>query len=184
MRRAADLLTLARLGLAVVLPYAIWRGGVVPALLWMVAAVSDYLDGPLARRAGGPTRHGQLLDNVADIAFVLSGLATAAILGLVPWLVPAAVVLSVVDYARASVEASRTLAAPALARSRIGHAAGVLNYACLGVVCARIAWPGVAPPFVLLAVELATVGTNVAAVLARRMPLGSQRPSSASRTPK
>ena len=108
-----------------------------------------------------------MLDNAADIAFVLGGLATAAALGLVPWLVPAAVLLAVVDYVRASLETSRRGAAVGLARNRIGHAAGVLNYACLGVVCAGLAWPGVVPAVTLPIVELATVATNVGAVMAR-----------------
>jgi CDP-diacylglycerol--glycerol-3-phosphate 3-phosphatidyltransferase/cardiolipin synthase len=161
------LLTLVRLGLAVVLPFAMLWGGGLPAACWVLAATSDYVDGPLARRTGAPTRHGPVLDNLADIAFVLGGLGTAAALGLVPWLVPAAVLLAVVDYARASFEASRGLVTARLARSRIGHAAGVLNYACLGAVCAHLAWPGATPPLALTAVELATVVTNVGAVVAR-----------------
>ena len=167
MLRPADLVTLLRLGLAVVLPFALMRGGGLPALLWVVAAASDYVDGPLARRTGVPAPRGMLLDNAADIAFVLGGLATAAALGIVPWLVPAAILLAVVDYARASFEARRGMVPARVARSRIGHTAGVLNYACLGVVCARLAWPGVTPPVVLTLVELATVGANVGAVVVR-----------------
>jgi phosphatidylglycerophosphate synthase len=143
------------------------RGVSLPAVCGVLAAASDVVDGPLARRTGTPTRYGAVLDNFADVAFVLGGLGTAAALGLVPWLVPAAILLAVVDYARASFEASRGMAAARLARSRMGHAAGVVNYACLGVVCARLAWPDGTPPIALMAVELATVTTNVAAVVAR-----------------
>lgn len=144
-------------------------------MLWVIAAASDYTDGPLARRAAASSRYGAILDNVADVTFLLAGLGTAAALGMVPWIVPGAVVLAVVDYARASFEASRGLVKPALARSRIGHLAGVMNYACLGVVCARLAWPGVLSPLVLLVVELATVGVNVAAVAGRAIGRGRQR---------
>jgi phosphatidylglycerophosphate synthase len=167
--RPADLLTGMRLGLAVAMPFAIGRGGILPAVLWVLAAGSDYVDGPLARRRGGTTSYGAVLDNVADIAFVLGGLGTAAALGLVPWVVPAAITLAVVDYARASYEESRGMVAPTLARSRLGHAAGVANYACLGVVCARMAWPGMTPRFGLLVVELGTIAINVAAVLTRAL---------------
>jgi len=167
MPPAADLLTLSRLGLAVVLPFALMRGGSLPAACWVLAAASDYVDGPLARRTGTPSRHGPLLDNLADIAFVLGGLGTAAALGLVPWLVPGAILLAVVDYARAAFEASRGMVPARLARNRVGHVAGVLNYACLGVVCARLAWPGATPAIVLTAVELATIAVNVAAVVVR-----------------
>ena len=163
----ADLLSLLRLTLAVVLQFALVRGGGLPATLWVVAAATDYLDGPLARWTGAVTWRGTVLDNVADIAFVLGGLTTAAALGLVPWLVPAAILLAVVDYARASLETSPRDAAGGLARSRTGHAAGVLNYACLGVVCAGLAWPGSVPAMVPPTVELATVATNLGAVVMR-----------------
>ena len=175
MSGVADLLSALRLLLAVALPFALWRGGGLAAGLWVLAAASDYLDGPLARR-GRPTRYGGVLDNVADIVFVLGGLATAAWLGLVPWLVPGAVALAVVDYGRASFEASRGMVAPTLARSRVGHLAGVMNYACLGIVCARLAWPGRVAPIVLLISELATVGLNVAAVVCRTIGRTRARP--------
>lgn len=167
MPRPADLLSLLRLVLAVVLPFALVRGGGLPAALWVIAAASDYVDGPLARWMGAATRRGAVLDNVADIAFVLGGLATAAALGLVPWLVPAAIVLAVVDYGRASLEANPGGAAEDLARNRLGHTAGVLNYACLGVVCAGLAWPAAVPAIALPIVELATVATNMGAVVVR-----------------
>jgi phosphatidylglycerophosphate synthase len=174
--RLADLLTALRMVLAVLMPLAVWRGGPLAAALWIVAAASDYCDGPLARRAGSATARGAVLDNVADVAFVLLGLGTAAAIGRVPWLVPGAILLSVVDYARASFEGSRGMVAPALARSRVGHAAGVVNYACLGLVCAELAWPRALPPPVLPTAELATVAINVAAVVVRAVGR-TRRPS-------
>lgn len=164
---AADLLSSLRLGAALLLPMALVRGGVMPALLWTVAAVTDYFDGPLARRAGTVSRHGTLLDNAADIAFVLAGLGTAAAVGIVPWLVPAAVLLAVVDYARAALAVRHGMVNPRAVRSRIGHAAGVTNYACLGVVCAHVACSGAMPAEALLVAELATIGVNAGAVVER-----------------
>jgi phosphatidylglycerophosphate synthase len=169
VRRTADVLTVVRLVLALALPFALVQGGPMSAVFWVIAAATDFFDGPLARRAGESARHGQLLDNGADIAFVLSGLATAAALGLVPWLVPAAILLAVVDYARASFEASRGMTAASQARSRVGHAAGVMNYACLGMVTARLAIPGSVPPLAMLVIELATVAANVGAVVTRAL---------------
>lgn len=163
----ADVLTLGRLVLAAVLPLALAAGGALPLVLWTLAAASDYADGPLARRSAQATARGMMLDNVADIAFVLGGLATAAALGLVPWLIPGTVMLSAVDYGRTLLEERRGVVRAGLARSGVGHAAGVLNYACLGVVCGRLAVPGVVPPTVALVVELATVVTNLAAVVGR-----------------
>jgi phosphatidylglycerophosphate synthase len=165
--RPADLLSLLRLAVAGVFPFALLRGGGVPAVLWVVAATSDYLDGPLARWAGVATWRGAVLDNVADIAFVLGGLTTAAALGLVPWIVPEAILLAVVDYARASFETKSHDPAGSLARSRTGHAAGVINYACLGMVCVGVAWPDGVPVMAPPIVELVTVATNVGAVVIR-----------------
>lgn len=167
--RAADLLTIVRLATAVALPVALARGGMLPVLLWCVAAATDYVDGPIARRSGSPSRHGVALDNVADVAVVLGGLGAAAALGRVPWLVPAAILLAVVDYARASFEERRGMVAAQLARSRLGHAAGVTNYACLGVVCAAVAWPERVPAMVVIAVELATITMNLLAVVGRAL---------------
>jgi hypothetical protein len=80
--------------------------------------------------------------------------------------VPGAVLLAVVDYARAALE-ERHGVARGLSRSRVGHAAGVVNYACLGVVCAHLAWPQAAPSAVLATVEIATIAINLGAVVER-----------------
>ncbi|HWP64486.1 MAG TPA: CDP-alcohol phosphatidyltransferase family protein [Candidatus Limnocylindria bacterium] len=172
---AADLLSLLRLGLALVLPFALVRGGGVPALIWIAGAVTDYLDGPLARRAGTAGPRGMALDSTADIAFVLGGLATAAALGIVPWLVPLAVLLAVVDYGRAALEVRHGVVDARVVRSRVGHAAGVVNWACLGLVCGRMAAAELVPATVLGAAELATIVTNVGAVV-ERVVLRSRRP--------
>ena len=164
--RPADLLSSLRLGLAMLLPFALARGGAMPALVWMAGAATDYLDGPLARRTGTATRHGMLLDNVADIAFVLGGLGAAAALGLVPWLVPGAVLLAVVDYGRAALEEHHGVGR-GRSRSGVGHAAGVVNYACLGLVCGRLAWPEAVPLAALATAELATIAINFGAVVER-----------------
>src|SRR5947209_19985611 len=83
---AADALGVVRLGAAALLPGALLRPACrwLPAALFAVAAATDFFDGVLARRGGGPTRPGAVLDNLADIAFVLAGTITGAALGLVP----------------------------------------------------------------------------------------------------
>ncbi len=161
----ADVLSGLRLLLAAAMPWLLRRGGEAPALIWIVAAVSDYVDGPIARRSGVTSLRGAVLDNVADIAFVLVGLWTATVLGLVSWLVPASIALSAGSYAAASLR--RGAAGSQLARSRLGHWAGVLNYACLGLVTAAVAWPSTAWSPVLAAASAVTAATNVAAVALR-----------------
>jgi len=158
----------ARLLLAVVLPYLLVRGGWAPVLAWIAASLSDYLDGPLARRRGTTSAGGAILDNVADIAFVLAGLSTAAALRLVSWLVPVSIALSATAYAAASARRSGSPGAgPRLARSRLGHWAGVANYACLGVAAGATAWPSPAWTPLLAGAGATTAVLNLAAVAAR-----------------
>ncbi len=134
-RQSANLLT----GLRVVLTPAFialaWPadgGSVAAAALFVVIAASDVCDGRFARRYGRVTRAGRTFDHVADITFILGALAAYAVHGLVPWWVPAAIGGSFVTYVLDSW--SLSAAAPALIGSRIGHLAGVCNYALIGVL--------------------------------------------------
>ncbi len=161
----ADALSALRLVLAAAMPWLMARGGLLPLAAWCVAAASDYVDGPIARRRGAVSLRGAVLDNVADITFVMVGLTSAVALALIPWLVPASIGLSAGSYAAASM---RSHAADAtLARSRLGHWAGVLNYVCLGLVTAAVAWPGRGWSPVLAAASVVTAGINLAAVASR-----------------
>jgi len=161
----ANALSGMRLLLAVAMPWLLSRGGLLPLVVWCVAALSDYADGPLARHRDEVSFAGAVLDNVADVAFVLGGLATAAALGLISWAVPASIGLSAGAYGVASVR-SRA-GPPRLARSRIGHWAGVLNYVCLGVVAGAVAWEDPRLTFLVAAAATVTAGVNLAAVAAR-----------------
>jgi phosphatidylglycerophosphate synthase len=174
VRAAADFLTALRLLLGVAFPAVLARGGPWPLLVWLVAAGSDYVDGPLARRARSGSRHGRVLDPVADVVFVLSGLGAAAVWGMVPWVVPCSVVASVSAYAWASWRTSRQAHDVRLAHSAVGHAAGVVNYLCVGAIAARDV---LAPtPWTLLVAlaATATVALNTASVATRL--LGGQLP--------
>ena len=172
----ADALSLGRLLAALVLPALLFRGGTLPLMIVGLAAVSDFVDGRIAR-LGRPTRHGAVLDNVADVAFVLAGTLTTAALGLTAWAVPAAIMLSVSSYAIASLRLSAGRSTPRLARSGLGHAAGVCNYACVGLAAAALAVPGPLWGSILAASDTTTVAVNVAAVATRWM----QRPAPVAR---
>ena len=64
-------------------------------IVLMVAGITDYLDGKLARKLHQTSRLGQLLDPVADRLYILSVLVALAIRGIIPaWL---AVVLPLRD---------------------------------------------------------------------------------------
>ncbi len=162
----ANALSGARLLLAVVFPLLLVRGGAAPLVVWIVAALSDYADGPIARRRGAVSARGAILDVVADVAFVLGGLVTAAALGLVTWVAPVAIVCSVAGYALASRRLSQD-GGPRLARSRVGHWAGVTNYACVGVVSGALALPGAWWGTLLTAAGALTAGINLLAVALR-----------------
>jgi phosphatidylglycerophosphate synthase len=133
----------------------------------MVAAGSDYADGPLARRAGSGSGHGAVFDSVADVVFVLSGLGAAALAGMVPWVVPLSVVASVSAYGFASWRASRQARAVHLARSAVGHAAGVMNYLCVGAIAARDVLPPTTWTALVTLAAVVTLALNTAAVSVR-----------------
>lgn len=71
-----NIVSLSRLGLAalfVFVPDVAWRLALVG-----IASTSDYLDGWLARRRGGFSRWGALIDPVSDRAFAITAVATLA----------------------------------------------------------------------------------------------------------
>ena len=54
-------------------------------VLLMVSGFTDYLDGKIARATGQISRLGQLLDPLADRAYIAATLLGLAIRGIVPW---------------------------------------------------------------------------------------------------
>ena len=179
MSAAADTLSGARLVGAALLPPALGVGGWLPLGLVTAAVVTDFTDGRLARHQGTPTWHGALLDNTADIVFVLAGTAAGAWQGRLSWAVPGAIVLSVGAYVAATLRKSARAAAPVLARSRLGHAAGIVNYAVVLVLAGAAALPrlGLWAP-ALTVTSGAVIAVNVGAVLARALPaLTTRAPS-------
>lgn len=136
-RHAANLVTASRVVLApayvaLVLdgrPASGWVAGIVFA--WV--ALSDVVDGPLARRFGGESVVGRFLDHFADIGFLLVALGAFVIRGELPWWVPAAIAGAFTFYVLDSWLRSAPRR-PSLIGSRIGHAGGVANYVLVGVL--------------------------------------------------
>lgn len=142
-------------------------GAWTPLVVVAIAAGSDYVDGPLARRAGGPTRYGVLLDSVADIAFVLVATVAGVVRGVLSVLVPVAIACAAIPYLVATMRRSGAAGGPARAYSAVGHWAGVCNYLLVGVLAASVA---LADPAWAALVRLASgvvVGLNLAAVALR-----------------
>lgn len=136
-RHAANAITLLRMALTPLFLWAVLRvedggSGVWAAALFTVVALSDFVDGRIARRLGADSRGGRVLDHAADITFILASLALYAGVGVVPWWVPASIAAAFAMYVLDSLRRSR--AQPSLIGSRIGHLGGVCNYALIGTL--------------------------------------------------
>jgi phosphatidylglycerophosphate synthase len=166
----ADALGVVRLAAAAAFPPALAgavdrrEGGSTPLLLFLVAAVTDFFDGRLARRSGEVSRHGAVLDFGADVAFVVGVATSGAAFGLIPWATPIAMVAAVGSYLLASAHARR------FAYSAIGHAAGVGNYALAGLLAGVVALPGSGVTWALRLASPLVIALNLAAVLDRVVP--------------
>jgi phosphatidylglycerophosphate synthase len=180
---AADALGVLRLGAALAYPGALASAAAggpasAPLGLFAIAAATDFADGVVARWTARPSVHGAVLDVAADVAFVLGASAAAARLGMISWLPPAAIAAAVAAYAVGSFARTRRERRLDLARSRLGHAAGVINYALVGLVSGAVAVPGRAWPALLAAASAVVVVTNVAAVGTRLLAERPRRDTS------
>lgn len=95
MLTVPNVLTIARLlAIPVVLLLLLAKEDVLAALVFVLAAVTDYLDGRLARRRGGAGTSylGTILDPVADRLMLSSVAVVLAVRGLLPLLVVAMLV--------------------------------------------------------------------------------------------
>jgi phosphatidylglycerophosphate synthase len=106
------------------------------------AAVSDFVDGRIARHTHSADAFGRWLDNLADVVFVLTALTCEVLAGAIPAYLPALIAVSFVQYAIDSVVVSRS-SAPV--KSRLGHWGGVVNFALvlLLALAPYPRWPGV-----------------------------------------
>ena len=86
MKHVPNALTAGRIVAAPVALYLLWTGTAAGqtagTALFIAAAITDFLDGHLARRHGTTSRLGQFMDPLADKILVLGGFA------LVPFLTP------------------------------------------------------------------------------------------------
>jgi cardiolipin synthase (CMP-forming) len=93
MRHIPNLICLARIALILPLLQAMVAGDHKPIpVLFCLAAVSDGLDGYLAKRFGWTSELGRLLDPAADKLLLVSVFITAAWLDIAPWWVAAVAV--------------------------------------------------------------------------------------------
>ena len=133
----ANLVTLLRIALTPLFVVAVWRAahgvsGWPAAAMFTAIAISDIVDGRIARRLGVASSVGRVLDHGADIGFLLAALVTYVVLGAAPWWVPASIAISFAFYVLDSLR--RSAARPQLVGSRLGHLGGIANYVVVGAL--------------------------------------------------
>ena len=116
-----------------------WRVSLL--VLYVGIALSDFLDGRLARKAGAPSHVWGQIDAAADIAFTSLSLAAATWLGRVgPWVPIGVAVLGgrflLRNLGRQPARAGR------LVEDRAGKAAGVIYYLLVGAVAIELSVAG------------------------------------------
>jgi CDP-diacylglycerol--glycerol-3-phosphate 3-phosphatidyltransferase len=98
----ANALTALRLLLVVPFAFFMARGDVRSAvfalIVWVVALITDFLDGPIARRRSTATAMSGTFDHTTDFLFVTSGLFAGAIRGVFPWVLPILIVAAFSQY--------------------------------------------------------------------------------------
>ncbi len=71
---------------------------VLAGIVFVVAIVSDIVDGPIARRLGTTSAAGQAADHIADFLFVTCGLMAGATRGVFPWILPLLITAAFAQY--------------------------------------------------------------------------------------
>jgi phosphatidylglycerophosphate synthase len=144
-RRAANLLSASRFVLGAIWLVAFVHGDRRPEVLGpiaLAAALSDFVDGRVARLMRSADQFGRWLDSVADVAFVLTALACEAQAGAIPAYIPVLIAVSFAQYAIDSIVISGS-STPV--RSRLGHWGGVVNFALVLLLAfaSGARWPGI-----------------------------------------
>ena len=139
----ANALTLVRLLLAPALAAAVLSGApLTAAALFFLAVGTDLADGWVARHYGEETPFGGFADHAADAAFVVTGTAALARMGVLPELLPWLIAAAFIQYSLDS----RRLSASGLVASRLGRWNGIAYYVIVAIPLVRdalaLSWPG------------------------------------------
>ena len=138
----ANLLTVLRLASIGPCAYAaLTASWAWAAALFSLAVITDFLDGPVARRFNHESPLGGLLDHATDALFVVVLLGALAHLGYLPWLLPCLVAVAFAQY----MLDSRALSGRKLRTSWLGRCNGIAYYVVAGVAVIRnalqLTWP-------------------------------------------
>jgi phosphatidylglycerophosphate synthase len=174
MTRAADVCTALRVLLA---PLLAWQlglpraaAGTTPLLLYALAAVTDYLDGRLARASGSASPRGRVFDHGADALVLFPAFAVLAWRGRVPTVLPVAAVVAFALYLLDGCQRGGSWRRIELTASRSGALGGVLNYGVVGAACAAVWLDAQALDAVVYAAAYGVAAVNLAAAF-ERLPL-------------
>jgi len=98
----ANALTAVRLLLVVPFAFFMAKGDARSAgfalVAWVVALLTDFADGPIARRWGTVTPFGGTFDHTSDFLFVTSGIFAGAYRGVFPWILPVCITAAFAQY--------------------------------------------------------------------------------------
>jgi phosphatidylglycerophosphate synthase len=148
----ANSLTAVRLLL--VLPFVFFMaktGGhsaIFALLVWAVALITDFLDGPIARRTGTVTALSGTFDHTTDFLFVTGGLFAGAVRGAFPWILPVLITAAFSQYVIDSYWVHRQAK---LRGSKLGRYNGMLYFVptCMDIVI-RLGVPFLRPLLTIL----------------------------------
>ena len=129
LKTVPNYLTLIRFLLVAPICYAIIQQlWLVASIIFIVAIISDLLDGYAARTLEQKSALGGLFDHATDAIFVCAGLACVAVDGPVNQWLPPLVILSFIQYALDS----KALSGKKLISSVIGRGNGIAYFVLLG----------------------------------------------------
>jgi phosphatidylglycerophosphate synthase len=178
----ANALTALRLLAALPFVLAIRAGApLVAALVFTLAAASDFADGRVARRRGESSSFGGLLDHSVDAFFVSAGAAALASVGVLPVPLAPLIAFAFLQYAFDS-KPTRTRA---LRASSLGRVNGIAYYVIVAVPVVRdalaLGWPG---PGLVRALGWLLVGSTLLSILDRLLARDSRASGTAGLSPR
>jgi phosphatidylglycerophosphate synthase len=123
--------SLTALRLLLVLPFAFFmakgdeRSAICALIVWVMALITDFLDGPIARRRWTVTALSGTFDHTTDFLFVTSGLFAGALRGAFPWILP---VLIAAAFSQYVIDSYRVHRQAKLRGSKLGRYNGMLYF--------------------------------------------------------
>ncbi|MCK6591984.1 MAG: CDP-alcohol phosphatidyltransferase family protein [Polyangiaceae bacterium] len=137
-----NMVSLARIPLAVLFPFVIVSPGAAFAVL-LAAALTDVVDGYLARKNNQVTALGAIIDPIADKTFAVTVVVTLIVTKMLPlWAVPALLVREIFELPLVlwvlATRRSRDKSTVKASANVLGKLATVIQF---GAVMSALAWP-------------------------------------------